>query len=45
MVIKNKKANKISKEETKNYATEQKRRERENNTEMMLLIYAASVIA
>ncbi len=44
MVIKNNKANKISKVETKNYIEDPKKKEKENNREMMLLLYVASLL-
>ena len=44
MVIKNKKANKVSKAETKNYTEDPKKKEMENNQEMMFLIYVASLL-
>ncbi|MCQ2797513.1 MAG: hypothetical protein MJ241_03525 [Bacilli bacterium] len=44
MVIKNKKSNSIGKAQTRELSREQKKKEKENDMEMMLLIYAASVI-
>lgn len=44
MAIKNKKSNSIGKAQTRELSRE-KKKEKENDMEMMLLIYAASVIA